>query len=81
MDLGLRIPCETGIPWANALLFHDLPTLAEAPLTWHRLGPCPLEGQVDPAGALRTGSSCLDARFLCAPLLAKALEEVLGLPP
>lgn len=76
-DLGLRIPCETGVPWADALLFHGLPVLTESPLVWNRIGPLPLEAQLDPSGALRVGTMCLDARFLAPPLLARAMEEVL----
>jgi glycine/D-amino acid oxidase-like deaminating enzyme len=70
-DLGLRVPRESGLGWADALVFHDLP------LDWHRLGPCVREAHLF-AGRLRAETGCLDARALGPDLLAHARAELIA---
>lgn len=71
-DFGLRIPAESGIAWADDLLFHDLPG---APL-WNRLGRLAHEAGVT-AGRLNPETGCLDARGLGAPQLEQIRFELI----
>lgn len=70
-DLGLRVPRESGIGWADALIFHDLPIL------WHRLGPQPREAHLF-AGRVRGETGCLDLRGLDPGLLARGRAEMIA---
>ncbi len=70
-DLGLRVPRESGLGWADARVFHELP------LGWHRLGPVAREAHFF-AGRLRAETGCLDARALDPVLLARARAEMIA---
>lgn len=70
-DLGIRVPRESGVAWADSLIFHDLG------LDWHRIGALPREAHVV-AGRLRTETGCLDARGLAPALLATARAELIA---
>jgi hypothetical protein len=70
-DLGIRVPRESGLAWADSLIFHDLG------LAWHRIGPLPREAHVV-AGRLRGETGCLDARVLDPALLATARAELIA---
>jgi len=70
-DLGIRVPRESGVAWADALVFHDLD------LAWHRIGPQPREAHIV-AGRLRGDTGCLDARGLDPVLLGRARAELIA---
>ncbi len=70
-DLGIRVPRESGVAWADALIFH------EHGLDWHRIGALPREAHVV-AGRLRGETGCLDARGLDPALLATARAELIA---
>lgn len=70
-DCGIRVPRESGVAWADALVFHDLG------LPWHRIGPLPREAHLV-AGRLRGETGCLDARGLDPARLATARAELIA---
>ncbi len=70
IDLGLRVPMESTIGWADALVFHGDPSLV-----WHRM-ELPHEGHAA-FGGVNPDTPCLDVRPLGPDLLPRALAEVL----
>lgn len=71
-DLGLRVPRESGLAWADDLIFH-----APGAPAWHRIGALPREAHLV-AGLVRAETGCLDARFLDPTRLAQARAELIA---
>ncbi|MCC7284472.1 MAG: FAD-dependent oxidoreductase [Acetobacteraceae bacterium] len=74
-DLGVRVPAESGIAWADALIFHRLPRVAEGRLSWNRFPGLAREGHVF-RGRANLDTACLDATLLDAAALARARKEL-----
>lgn len=74
-DLGIRVPAESGIAWADALMFHALPATPDAPFAWNRMPGLAREGHVF-NGQANLDTGCLDATTLDAATLERARKEL-----
>jgi glycine/D-amino acid oxidase-like deaminating enzyme len=72
-DAGLRVPAESGIAWADDLLFRTPPGAPR----WNRLGRIAREGAIT-GGRLNPETGCLDARVLPAAARAAIQDELLA---
>jgi glycine/D-amino acid oxidase-like deaminating enzyme len=74
-DLGIRVPAESGIAWADALMFHNLSATSDVPFAWNRIPGLAREGHVF-GGRANLDTGCLDATVLDAATLERARKEL-----